>query len=624
MRFPSAGIIALALALPLTVSLCSGSAAQSSPITAQPSTAQPSPITAQSSPITAQPSPSPSTAQRGAITAQPRPTAVQPTPAAAQATPRNPPVPDFTAAPRPTPEASAIPTPEPTPIAPNSSTVPEPAGSQQPLTPPQSSPSPLAAAPSAAPLPGFGGAPGARLGRTFDGYFAVAYALQHAPTLLAQRATITSDDATYTRDRAIEFPTLGGSVQNQIQKSSNVSGAFAQFGIAPVSNFSQNTAQLQSTYNLFNGGQQLVAQQAKRTTQAAKFELRRLEEQTAIAVSNAFYNLAALQEVVLLDSNDVRYQQALLDASLASERVGRVAGVDVLRAQVALGRSSAILVQARVDERNAGEALAVQIGAPIGSTFALPKIVPEPPKPTTSTAELGTIAKLNRPEILEAKATFDASKLGDAAVDNDLRPTVQLGGSFGSQVSPTSLVQQQQAIDAQNASALAGYNVEKALFPNIPFAPPVPIPPVDRQRPGFWQFNVTSTFAAPLYDYGQRAALHHAARAQIDAALASLYNAYDAVQADVDAARRNLDSSATKLGIAKDSARLGRETARIAQLQYKNGLVSFTDATQTEQTALSAENDLVAARVTYVTALIRLRVALAPSDTAAAADLRGL
>jgi len=593
MRFPSAGI-ALALALPLTVSLYS--AAQ----------------------------PSPSTAQRGAITAQPRPIAVQPSPAGAQPTPRNPPVPDFTAAPRPTAEPEAIPTPEPTPIAPNSSTVPEPAGSQQPLTPPQSSPSPLAAAPSAAPLPGFGGAPGARLGRTFDGYFAVAYALQHAPTLLSQRATITSDDATYTRDRAIEFPTLGGSVQNQIQKSSNVSGAFAQFGIAPVSNFSQNTAQLQSTYNLFNGGQQLVAQEAKRTTQAAKFELRRLEEQTAIAVSNAFYNLAALQEVVLLDSNDVRYQQALLDASLASERVGRVAGVDVLRAQVALGRSSAILVQARVDERNASEALAVQIGAPIGSTFALPKVVPEPPKPTTSTAELGTIAKLNRPEILEAKATFDASKLGDAAVDNDLRPTVQLGGSFGSQVSPTSLVQQQQAIDAQNASALAGYNVEKALFPNIPFAPPVPIPPVDRQRPGFWQFNVTSTFAAPLYDYGQRAALHHAARAQIDAALASLYNAYDAVQADVDAARRNLDSSATKLGIAKESARLGRETARIAQLQYKNGLVSFTDATQTEQTALSAENDLVAARVTYVTALIRVRVALAPSDTAAAADLRGL
>jgi len=544
--------------------------------------------------------------------------------AAAPATPAPLPVPDFTPAPAESPQST--PASEPVAGTPSASTIPEPAGSPQTPVVPGTSPSPLSAsAPSAAPLPGFSGAPGARPGRTFDGYFAVAYALQHAPTLLAQRATITSDDATYTRDRAVEFPTLGGSLQNQIQKSSNVSGQFAQFGIAPVNNFSQNTAQLQSTYNLFNGGQELVAQQAKRTTQAAQYELRRLEEQTAISVSGAFYNLAALQEVVLLDTNDVRYQQALLDAALASERVGRVAGVDVLRAQVALGRSSAVLIQARVDERNASEALAVQIGAPIGSTFVLPKVLPEPPKPKTSTAELGTIAKLNRPEILEAKANFDASKLGDAAVDNDLRPTVQLGGSFGSQVSPTSFVQEQQQIDAENSAALASYLAEKQLFPNVPFPPPVPIPPVNRQRPGFWQFNVTSTFAAPLYDYGQRAALHHAARAAIDSALASLYNAYDAVQADVDAARRNLDSADTKLGIAKESARLGRETARIAQLQYKNGLVSFTDATQTEQTALSAENDLVAARVTYVTALIRLRVALAPSDTAAAAaDLRNL
>ncbi len=480
------------------------------------------------------------------------------------------------------------------------------------------------APPTAMPVPRFGGAPGARSGPILDGYAAVGYALQHAPTLLAQRATITSYDVTYTRDRAAEYPSFGGLVQNQIQKSSNASGQFAQFGLAPVNNFSQNTAQLQSSYNLINGGAQLNSQQAKRTTQAAKFELRRLEEQTAISVSNAFYNLAALHEVALLDTSDVAYQATLLDNARASERVGRVAGVDVLRARVAVGRSRSALVQARVDEHNAAEALAVQVGAPTGTTFALPKNVPEPPAPTTSAAELGTIAKLNRPEILEAKANFDASKLGDAAVDNDLRPVVALGGSFGSQVSPTQFVQEQQQIDAQNAAALASYNAEKSLFPNVPFPPPIPIPPVDRNRPGFWQFNVTSTFQVPLYDYGERAALHHAARAQIDASLASLYNAYDSVQADVDAAQRNLESADTKLAIAKQSAALGRETARIAQLQYKNGLISFTDATQTEQTALSAENDLVAARVTYVTALIRLRVALAPADTAAAADLRGL
>jgi outer membrane protein TolC len=468
------------------------------------------------------------------------------------------------------------------------------------------------------------GEPGFRPALRLDGYGAVEFALHNAPSLLAQTATILANDLTYTRDRAAEYPTLTGELQNQLSKQSNQAGSLAQFGLSPSNNFSENTAQLSATYNLYNGGAGLTAEQAKRLTDASKYELKRQEEQLAIAVSNNFYALAASHRVVVLDENDVRYQTALLDAARASERVGRVAGVDVLRAEVAVTRSQSGLVQARVDETNAREALAVQIGAPSDTEFAVPGDVPEPARPQTPDTVLGNIARLNRPEILEARANFAAAKLGDATVDNDLRPVVQVGGAFGSQVSPTSLVQQQQEIDSENASALASYESEVALFPGVPFAAPVPIPPVDRNRPGFWQFSVTSTFQIPIYDYGQRAAEHHAARGQIESALASLYNAYDEVQADVNAAQRNLVSADEKLQLAKASASLATESARIAQLQYKNGLISFTDVTQTQQTALSAQNDLVAARVTYVTALIHLRVALAPPDTAAAADLRGL
>ncbi len=265
----------------------------------------------------------------------------------------------------------------------------------------------------------------------------------------------------------------------------------------------------------------------------------------------------------------------------------------------------------------------MQIGAPDDTAFAVPSDVPEPREPAASPGVLDAIARSNRPEILEAQATFAYAKLSDATVDNDLRPVVQFGGSFGSQVSPTSFVQEQQQVDAENAATLASYQSEVAMFPNVTFPAPALLPPVDRNRPGFWQFNVTSTFQIPVYDYGARAAAHHAARGEIDSALASLYNAYDQVQADVNAAVRNVDSAHQKLQLAKASAALATESARIAQLQYGNGLISFTDVTQTEQTALAAQNDLVSARVTYVTSLIRLRVALAPPDTAAAADLRG-
>jgi len=485
----------------------------------------------------------------------------------------------------------------------------------------------LAAAtpPPAVFVPGVpGGSPGNRAPEHLDALGAVAYALSHAPSLLAQRATLLGLDSTFTKSRAAEFPSAGAQLQNQLAKSENQQGQFAQFGITPASNFSQNTAQLQSTYTLYNGAQQLTAQQARKQVLNAQFELQRQEEQTALNVTNAFYALAADRGSVDVDENDLAYQQELLATAQAQERVGRIAGVDVLKAQVAVARSQATLVGARAAAENDRENLAVAIGAPAATTFDVPKTLPEPALPTTPLDQLQTIARMNRPEIGVARTALDVSKLGDAAIDNDLRPVVTINGSFGSQVSPTLFSQEQEEIDQSNAAAIASYDSEKLLFPTLTIPPPVLLPAVDRHVPGFWQFNILSTFSIPLYDYGQRAAAHHAARAQIESSLAGLYNAYDLVEADVNAARRNLATAAQKLELAKLAARLGTESARIAKLQYQNGLISFTDVTQTEQTAISSQNDLLAARVTYVTALVKLRIALAPPNISAAADLRGL
>lgn len=463
-----------------------------------------------------------------------------------------------------------------------------------------------------------------RAPKNLDAAAAVRYALTHAPVLLAREADIASSVSTFVAKRAAEYPSIAGQLQNEIAKSSNLSGSFAQFGITPVNNFSQNTAQVLSQYSLYNGTTQLAAEQAKRYVQNASGELQAQQETTALGVSTDFYNLAALHRALGLDENDFAYQQQLLDAARAQERVGRIAGVDVLRAEVAVSRSEATLVQARADEANAREALAIEIGASPDATFAIPADIPEPVLPRASVAALTAIATVNRPEIAAAQATLQAARLGDAVIDTDLRPTVQLTGAFGSQVAPTNFVLEQQEINASNAAALANYNLEKQLFPGVNFQAPALAPPITRGGPGFWQFGITSTFTVPFVDYGTRAANHHAARAQIASAAAAYQAAIDSVERDVRAAVRNVQAAHDKLTLAKASAQLARESARIAQLQYKNGLISFTDVTATEQTALSAENDLVAARVAYVVSDIRLRLTLGPADPAAAANVGSL
>jgi outer membrane protein TolC len=461
-------------------------------------------------------------------------------------------------------------------------------------------------------------------GVPLDAIAAVRYALANAPEILAKKATIAELVSTFARDRAAEFPSITGNLQNTIQKQANLNGNLAQFGITPTTNFSQNTAQITSTYNLYNGTAQLTAEQARKQVDSAAADLRRQEEQTAVDVASAFYNLVARRRDVAVDENDVKYQETLLQAAQAQERVGRVAGVDVLRARVAVARSRSNLVQAKVDDQNAGEALAVRIGATADTAFALPENVPEPALPLDAPDVLAKAALQARPEIGAARATLDAAKLGDASVDEDLRPTVQVQGSFGSQVSGTEDVAEQQQIDQANAQSLAQYNLYRQFFPGVKIPPPVILAPIDRNKPGFWQLNVVSSFSVPAYDYGQRSAAHRAARAQIDSARASFENVRQSVEADVRAATRNAAAALEKLHLARESADLARESARITQLQYKSGLVSLTDTLQTEQVALSAESDLTAAQVAYAVALIRLRTSLGPPDAAAAADLRGL
>jgi outer membrane protein TolC len=459
---------------------------------------------------------------------------------------------------------------------------------------------------------------------TFDLPGAVRYALAHDSTLLAKTANVANLESQYAKAHATEFPSISGQLGNQLSKSSNAQGQFAQFGLSQQGNFSQNTAQISSQWQLYNGSlNQVLAQEDARDVESARADLRRARDQVAAAVAGAFFALAGKQETIAVSEGNRTYQQRLLDAARANERVGRTAGVDTLRAQVAETRAQADLVSALADAANAREALANEIGAPLDVAFALPHTVPQPPLPTTPVTTLVAVAEASRADVSAARANVAAAVLANGAIDADLRPQIALNGAFGNQTSPTQFVAEQQAIDAQNAAAQAQYQLLRQIAPpSVVIPPPVVLAPVVRGTPGFWQIGATATLTVPLLDYGSRHAAHRAARAQIEAQQAALANARSAVELDVRHSLRDAQTNATNLTLATANVTLARESARIAQLQYANGLISFTDANATEQTALQAQSDLVSARVAYAVSVVRLRIALGTSDPVAAVEFR--
>jgi outer membrane protein TolC len=438
----------------------------------------------------------------------------------------------------------------------------------------------------------------ARAGVPLDLRAAVRYALDHDPAVLNRRATVAQNEATFAKDHAFEFPAISGSLQNQLAKNNGANGGqFQQFGLQQNQVFSQNIAQVGATWNLYNGSlAQIQAQQAKRLVEESRFDLRRAEQQLASDVAGAWYYAVQQREAVRLAAADRAYQQQLLDAARALERVGRVAGVEVLRAQVNELRAEATLISARAAEANAREALAQRAGAPYDTAFGLPEALAEPPLPSTPLETLIALALGARADIAGARAQVAWAQLTDAAIESDRRPQLQLNGSFGNSETPT--------------TQTTGAQFINGIF----------FPATTNRRSGFWQIGATETFSLPLIEYGARRAQHRAARAQLDAALATLAWDESGVATDVRQALRAVQTTSAILATSREADRLGAESARIAQLQYRNGLISLTDATAAEQSALSAANDLVVARVNYLTALVHLRASVGVADPVAVVD----
>lgn len=443
-------------------------------------------------------------------------------------------------------------------------------------------------------------APAAAAGMTLSE--AVSYAIAHSPALERQRAAVAQASAQYVKARGQQYPNVVGTLQNQVLRSANATGGFAQFGLSQQNRFSQNTAQLGTNYTLFNGGlNQITAQQSRQQYEAAKDDLRRLDAQTTTDTTAAFFNVAAKGESARLAESDLAYQRALLDAATAKERAGLAAGVDTLRAQVNVKRSQASLANARSDEQNAREALAQIIGAPLDTPFAVPNRLAEPPLPQQSVESLIAIAEANRPDLASARASAQVARLSRAGLFAEFFPSIQLAGAFGNQTSPTAFQLQQAQLDGfcrQTPGCLKA-------------------PTVVRGTPGFWQIQATTALNLPLIDYGARSAAHQAANEQVVSADANLDAVRRTVEGDVRQGLRNAQTAAATIAFQHDAARLGAESARIAQLQYQNGLISLTDTVAAQNTALSSELDLYNARVTYLTALVKLRMALGTYDPAA-------
>lgn len=438
---------------------------------------------------------------------------------------------------------------------------------------------------------------------------AVSYALDHNPTVAQQRASVASNELAVAKQKTVAFPTVSGSLSNYSQKSGNYQGSYAAIGATQQSIFSQNTAQIGTNYTLQTGGLALLQlAAAKAQLEQSRETLASTENQIATTVASAYYGVVAKRAIVALDQSDLSYQQVLVRVAQVKEKAGVVAGVDVLKAQVAQAKSSSTLVAAQADVMTAREQLALAIGAPLDTEFAFSDNIAEPALPNGTVDTLQDIALRSRPDILAARDTLASAQATRKSWGRQLYPSVQIGAAFGNQYVPTTPASQTQI----NPAVLKDPTQPLYLTFLIP-----------RGAPGFWNISAQTTFTLPFVDYGARHFDRKNDDAQIALAQSNLDQAALQARADVRQAYRNAQTALAQLAYARDEARLGAESSRIAELQYEHGLIALSDVLQTQQQTVIAQNDLVNARVAYVNAIVKLRTSLGIFDAkSAVADLR--
>ncbi len=436
---------------------------------------------------------------------------------------------------------------------------------------------------------------------------AVAYAIAHDAGVAARYAAMTQQEHAVAVQEGQTFPTVNATLQNILEKQANYGGQYALIGAIPQAAFSQNTASIGTTYTLNAGGLGLLQLAAANASlAAAREDYTRARDLIAGTVTNAFFDVAQQDGIVAVDRSDLGYQRALARAARLKAQAGAAAGVDVLRARVAEAKSASTLVGAEATAVNARELLAHDVGVPLDTPFAVPVAIPEPPLPHGSIDTLESIAIAERPDVAAARKTLLGTQETLRGWSRELFPSLQIFASMGNQYSPTESVALQSEITAQ----IIAENQTRALAG----LPPLPIPTVPRGSPGFWQIGVQSTFTLPIVDYGQRHTERVNDRAQIVSAQAALQNTISQAQVDVRQQYRAAQTAQAQLAYAKQEASLGTESARIAQLQYRNGVIALADVFAAQQTSVQAQTDLIDARVAYVDALVALRVALGTYD----------
>lgn len=347
-----------------------------------------------------------------------------------------------------------------------------------------------------------------------------------------------------------------------------------------VGPFNVFDARLHLRQNVFDLSAIRSARAERHGIAAAEYGIKSARDLVVLVSANAYLQAlaaAARSEAVAAQTASA---QALFDQATRMKEAGLVAGIDVLRSDVELGREKQRLTAARNDLEKSKLQLARIIGMPVGQVFTLSEELPFVPVPEMTLDAALSQAYATRPDYLAALERVRQAEALRAAAVSERLPVVQVDANYGALgLTPG---------DARQTYAVAGAVV-------------VPL------------FNGGRTHARVI----QADADLRSRRAEADDLKAGIY--YDVKSAFLD-----LQATQEQYDVAGRARTLANEQLTQARDRFAAGVSSSIEVVQAQQAVAESTEQYIAALYGFNVAKALLARGLGVAEQAARQYLGGI
>ena len=319
------------------------------------------------------------------------------------------------------------------------------------------------------------------------------------------------------------------------------------------------------------------AKAAQLQWRAALFNQSYNMQQVILQLEQTYYSLIGQKDVVVSSKQSVKEAKANLDAANAMRDQGVATIGDVYQAKSALLQAELVLLQAEGNLKVLEGQLRTALGLPIKASLNV-AAVPDNFKTALvleSTESLMAYASHNRPDLLSAKAQYEASDAQLLAAKRQVLPSIQLSTLSQSQNYSSGTV------SGSGTSSASGFSNSIKLSLSVPI---------------FTGFSNTYTIRQAEAQKQQAAAQYDVLAQQIDLQVWQYYF-------NLQTAAKSIDSSRALLVSAK-------QAAEQAYGQYQSGVGNILTVLTTQATASSARTQWIQAKLNWYTALAQFSAAL--------------